>query len=316
MLYSFIIPIYNRSEELRELLDSLTGLSLSGQEIEVLIVDDGSTEDLSSEVNAFESRLNLRYFKIANGGPASARNYGMQHAQGDYFIFLDSDVLVPQDYLKVVSFSLKENLLDCFGGPDAAHKSFTTTQKAINYAMTSWITTGGIRGKAANSKTFQPRSFNMGISRAVYRGLGGFSEMRYGEDIDFSSRIREAGYKVRLVPEAYVYHKRRTTFKAFFKQTFSFGTARPVLNKKFPETAKITFWFPSLFILGWLGTVILDLGLGQFYFEYLYVFYFLLVFLFSSIANRSFKVGVLSVVAVGVQFWGYGLGFLKSYFKL
>ncbi len=239
----------------------------------------------------------------------------MKKAVGTYFIILDSDVLLPQNYLQEVANQLDKKYTDAFGGPDAAHSSFTLIQKAINYSMTSILTTGGIRGKSNRAKTFQPRSFNMGISKVAYQITEGFSKMRYGEDIDMTYRLWDKGFKTQLISKAYVYHKRRTSLKQFFIQTYNFGTARPILNTKYPHSAKLTYWFPSLFVIGSLFALFTTF-LSFYYFLAIGCFYLFLIFVDASLQNKSFYIGFLSVVTSVIQFYGYGLGFLKSFYLL
>ncbi len=314
MKFSLIIPVYNRSEELHELLCSIRDLQTE-LEFEVLVIDDGSYEDLELIVANFKSSMDLLYFKKENSGPADSRNFGMRKAEGDFFIFLDSDVILPPTYLDVVFHGLSQEGLQAYGGPDRASDDFSNFQKAVSYSMTSLLTTGGIRGVESRKKSFYARSFNMGISPEVYKLTKGFSDMRYGEDIDLSIRIQKLNLKSGLISSAYVYHKRRTSFSSFFKQTFQFGTARPILNKRYPFTAKLTFWFPSVFILG--------LGLALMYWMYMdsflllsfYGFYALLITYDATYKNKSFAVGMLAVLTTLTQFLGYGIGFLKSRFK-
>lgn len=237
----------------------------------------------------------------------------MEKASGNYFIILDSDVIVPPQYLLEVSKVLKENYTDAFGGPDAAHESFTALQKAINYSMTSVLTTGGIRGKKKSVGKFQPRSFNLGMSKTAFEKTQGFSKMKNGEDIDLTFRLWENGFETQLIEKAFVYHKRRSTIQQFFKQTFGFGTARPILNIKYPETAKPTYWFPSLFIIGLDISLILAI-FGYSQILYFYGFYFLLIFIDSLYQNKNIYVAFLSMITTLTQFLGYGLGFIQSKF--
>ncbi|WP_440069217.1 glycosyltransferase [Tenacibaculum discolor] len=310
--FSIIVPVYNRPQEVDELLESLTKQGFQ-DDFEVLIVEDGS-ENLSEEiVKKYTSQLNLNYFYKENSGAGASRNYGMQRASGNYFIILDSDVIVPPQYLSEVKKALEENYTDAFGGPDAAHPNFTALQKAINYSMTSVLTTGGIRGKKKSVGKFQPRSFNLGLSRTAFEKTNGFSKMKAGEDIDLTFRLWENGFETQLIEKAFVYHKRRSTIKQFFKQTFSFGTARPILNKKYPETAKLTYWFPSLFIIG-IDIAIIALFFGYWQLLIFYGGYFTCIFLDSLIQNKNLKVALLSIVTTITQFYGYGLGFLESKF--
>ena len=310
--FSIIIPVYNRSKEIDELLESLTKQDFS-DDFEVLIIEDGSTEKCGSIIEKYTNQLDLKYFFKENSGAGASRNFGMQKALGNYFIILDSDVIVPKQYLSEVKKALGNNFTDAFGGPDAAHKSFTVMQKAINYSMTSVLTTGGIRGKKQAVGKFQPRSFNLGLSKKAFEKTKGFSKMKNGEDIDLTFRLWENGFETQLIENAFVYHKRRSSIKQFFKQTFGFGTARPILNRKYPQTSKLTYWLPSLFIVG------LSLGFLGFLFGfpqllYFYGFYFILFFIDSLFQNKNIQVAFLSVITTLTQFFGYGLGFLKSQF--
>ncbi|WP_369048865.1 glycosyltransferase family 2 protein [Tenacibaculum sp. UWU-22] len=308
--FSIIVPVYNRPKEVDELLESLTKQTFKDS-FEVLIVEDGSKKSSEEIVKNYVSKLNLKYFYKENSGAGASRNYGMEKASGNYFIILDSDVIVPPQYLYEVKKTLQENYTDAFGGPDAAHSSFTTLQKAINYSMTSVLTTGGIRGKKKSVGKFQPRSFNFGLSKTAFEKVKGFSNMKTGEDIDLTFRLITNGFKTQLIDKAFVYHKRKSTLKQFFKQTFSFGTARPILNKKYPKTAKLTYWFPSLFSIG------LDIAIIAAFFSYWYLLafygvYFLCVFFDSLFQNKNLKVAFLSIITTLTQFYGYGIGFIQS----
>jgi glycosyltransferase involved in cell wall biosynthesis len=311
LAFSIIIPVYNRPKEIDELLKSLTNQYFSDN-FEVLIIEDGSTKKSDLIVENYKTKLNLKYFFKENSGAGASRNFGMQNASGNYFIILDSDVLLPKQYLSEVKNGLEKNCTAAFGGPDAAHSSFTPLQKAINYSMTSILTTGGIRGKKQAVGKFQPRSFNLGLSKIAFQKTQGFSKMKNGEDIDLTFRLWENGFETQLIENAFVYHKRRSSLKQFFKQTHGFGAARPILNKKHPNTSKPTYWFPSLFIIGF------DISILGFLFGYpqpgcFFLFYFLLIFVDSCIQSRSLKVGFLSIAASFTQFLGYGLGFLESF---
>ena len=253
MKYSLIIPVYNRPDEVDELLESLTHQSLS--DFEVLVVEDGSAVPCKEVVERYADKLDVKYFVKPNSGPGMSRNFGAERAQGEYFIVLDSDCVIPPDYLKAVETELQREPADAFGGPDRAHESFTPVQKSINYSMTSFFTTGGIRGGKKKMDKFYPRSFNMGIRSDVYKALGGFSKMRFGEDIDFSIRIFKGGYRCRLFPEAWVWHKRRTDFTKFFRQVHNSGIARIHLFKKYPDSLKIVHILPALFTVGCIGLV-------------------------------------------------------------
>ncbi|CAM1367022.1 Glycosyl transferase family 2 [Tenacibaculum soleae] len=310
--FSLIIPVFNRPKEIDELLESLTKQDFL-DDFEVIIVEDGSDNSSQKTVNNYKDKLNLNYFYKENSGAGASRNYGMQQATGNYFIILDSDVIVPSQYLSEVKKALENNFTDAYGGPDAAHKSFTPLQKAINYSMTSVLTTGGIRGKKKGIGKFQPRSFNLGLSEVAFSKTNGFSKMKTGEDIDLTFRLWENDLKTQLIEKAFVYHKRRSTIGQFFKQTYSFGTARPILNKKYPETAKITYWFPSLFIIGFDISIILAC-FGYWQFIAFYGFYFTLLFIDALIQNKNIKVAFLSIITSFTQFIGYGLGFLESKF--
>jgi glycosyltransferase involved in cell wall biosynthesis len=310
LYFSIIIPVYNRPVEVAELLASLTKLN-GNVDFEVVIVEDGSEDSSENIVSSYKEKLSIQYFFTENQGAGKSRNYGMQKAKGNYFIVLDSDCLVPEDYLLHVKQRLNENYTDAFGGPDAAHESFTNIQKAINYSMTSFLTTGGIRGKKKGMGKFQPRSFNFGISKKAFEITGGFNHYKIGEDIDLTFRLWNNNFDTQLIEDAFVYHKRRTSFIQFYKQTNSFGKARPYLNKRFPGTGKITYWFPSLFLLGFFCSFILSL-FGESVFFAFYVIYFICLGIHSTILSKSVYVGVLTIFTTGIQFYGYGSGFLLS----
>ncbi|MGC1204898.1 MAG: glycosyltransferase [Flavobacteriaceae bacterium] len=308
--FSFIIPVYNRPDEIQELLHSFVGLK-TATEFEIVIVEDGSTVLSKTSVESFKNTLNISYFFKENSGPGDSRNYGMQRAKGDYFIILDSDCVLPENYLNEVEKSLNNNYVDCFGGPDAAHDSFSNIQKAINFSMTSFITTGGIRGHKKGLDKFQPRSFNMGLSKKAFEASNGFGRIHPGEDPDLSIRLWNLGYNTKLIPEAFVYHKRRISWNKFYKQVNKFGLVRPILNKWHPQTKKITYWFPSLFCLGFIASLLLFFINFKWFF-YGYIFYFLVMFLVALVATKRLKVAFSSILAVLIQFTGYGYGFLKS----
>lgn len=314
LFFSFIVPVYNRPNEIRELLDSLLYQTYNSP-YEVVIVEDGSTISSEEVVFSFESQLPITYLKKDNSGPGDSRNYGMRHAKGNYFIVLDSDCILPPEYLDLVQTSLKAEFVDCYGGPDAAHQSFSKVQKAINYAMTSVLTTGGIRGAKKSIDKFQPRSFNMGISKKAFSTTGGYGNIHPGEDPDLTIRIWEQGFKTKLIPEAFVYHKRRIDWKKFYIQVNKFGMVRPILNKWHPETAKITYWFPALFCLGLLVSVVFAI-MGSTLLLLVYIFYFGIVFIDSLMKNRDLEIAILSLVAVAIQFYGYGKGFVEATLKM
>lgn len=313
MFFSLIIPVYNRPDEIQELLESLT-LQDYTDDFEVVVVEDGSSIPCRDVVTSYCGKLNISYYFKNNSGPGDSRNFGMQQAKGDYFLIFDSDCVIPPHYLHSVANNLKTNYVDCFGGPDAALDSFSDVQKAINFAMTSFLTTGGIRGKSEKIEKFQPRSFNMGISKNAFFASGGFGKIHPGEDPDLSIRLWKLGYCTSLFNDSYVYHKRRIDWQKFQIQVTKFGKARPILDKWHPEYKKITFLFPTLFMLGLLGSLIVLLINIQLFF-YLYILYFVLVFVLATVGNNA-KVGVLAMAAVFIQFYGYGTGYLISFIKI
>ena len=311
MRYSIIIPVYNRPDEVDELLNSLTQQTV--RNFEVIVVEDGSSVTCEHVVKQYEQQLNIRYFNKPNSGPGQTRNYGAERSSGEYLLILDSDCILPPGYLAAIEEELKRQPTDAFGGPDRAHDSFTSTQKAINYAMTSFFTTGGIRGGKKKMDKFYPRSFNMGLKADVYRALGGFSKMRFGEDIDLSIRIFKGGYSCRLFPEAWVWHKRRTDLKKFFKQVYNSGIARINLYKKYPESLKVVHLLPAVFTLG--VVLVLLSSLIYPYALLLLAMFAIIIFTDSSIRNRSLWIGMLSVLAAFIQLTGYGSGFLSAWWK-
>jgi glycosyltransferase involved in cell wall biosynthesis len=362
MKYSIIVPVYNRPDEVDELLQSLTEQEL--KDFEVVIVEDGSQKPCKDVCDKFANILDLHYYVKENGGPGQARNYGAERSKGEWLIILDSDVVLPKGYLQAVENGLSvecrvesvefaaaknkaeassddsnhnstlytlHSTLTAFGGPDASHPSFTPVQKAISYSMTSFFTTGGIRGGKKKLDKFYPRSFNMGIRRDVYLKLGGFSKMRFGEDIDFSYRIVEAGYNPQLFPNAWVWHKRRTDFRKFFRQVYNSGIARINLEKRHPGTLKLVHLLPTVFTVGVIALILLAaVARSMIHYDapnwhtWYWIclaalapvfFYSLIIFIDSSIKNKSLKVGLLSIPAAFVQLMGYGFGFIESWWK-
>ena len=312
--YSLIIPVYNRPDEVEELLQSLLDSTFNAN-FEVIIVEDGSIISCEEVVNKFRNKLDISYYFKSNSGPGDSRNYGMQHAKGNYYIIFDSDCIIPKQYLSEVDAELRREFCHCFGGADRALDSFSDVQKAINFAMTSFLTTGGIRGGSEKLNKFQPRSFNMGLSKKAFELSGGFGKIHPGEDPDLTMRLWELKLDTRLFPKAYVYHKRRIDWEKFSLQVSKFGMVRPILNSWFPKYNKITYFFPSLFILGFYASLILLL-FGVFWAILLYMFYFLLILLFATAQTKSVKIGIYAVFAVFKQMQGYGLGFLKSYWNI
>lgn len=319
MKYSVIIPVYNRPDEARELLESLCAQTC--RDFEVVIVEDGSAIPCKEVAEAYADRLDIHYYVKENGGPGRARNYGVERARGEYVLILDSDAVLPEGYIAAVEDELEREPADAFGGPDRAHPDFTPMQKAINYAMTSFFTTGGIRGGKKKLDKFYPRSFNMGVRREVYQALGGFSDMRFGEDIDFSTRIFKGGYRCRLFPEAWVWHKRRTDLKKFFKQVHNSGIARIHLSKRHPGTLKLVHLLPAVFTLGCalllvLAVVAAALGCPHWWVMLLpLVLFALIIMADASRQERSVGVGLRAIAAAYVQLTGYGTGFLRSWWQ-
>ncbi|MFL1684495.1 MULTISPECIES: glycosyltransferase [Bacteroidales] len=307
--FSVIIPVYNRPDEVRDLLESLS--NQTSHDFEILLVEDGSTLPCRSVANDYSEKLDVHYYYKENEGRSIARNYGMEKASGEYFIFFDSDCVIPESYFEIVRKELERNYADCFGGPDKAHESFSDIQKAINYSMTSFLTTGGIRGGKMQLEKFTPRTFNMGFSRKVFESVGGFREM-FSEDIDMSTRIRQAGFSIRLIRPAYVYHKRRTSLKLFCRQIYIFGMSRISLYLLYPDTLKIVHLLPAAFVLGSLAMII-----ASFFWPYAILpllFYLLAIFGVSLFSNKNLKIAALSVITSVIQLGGYGIGFMKAFF--
>ncbi len=314
MFFSIIIPVYNRPDEIKELLESLA-ISEYNSPFEIIIVEDGSSITCKQEIEVFSDQLNIRYYYKENTGPGDSRNFGMRLARGDYFIIFDSDCIIPKEYLTEVENELTANYVDCFGGSDAALESFSDIQKAINFAMTSFITSGGIRGGSEKITKFQPRSFNMGISKIAFESSNGFGNIHPGEDPDLSIRLWKLGYETRLFPKAFVYHKRRIDWNKFSIQVNKFGKARPILNSWYPEYSRLTYFFPTIFVIGVYFSIVF-LAFGYTLPIVSYIFYFLLILVTATVQNKNFKIGFLSLIAVFKQFFGYGNGFLVSYIKV
>ena len=313
MKFSIIIPVFNRPDEVAELLESLTKQTDKG--FEVVVIEDGSSVPCEDICKQYENKLDLHFYFKPNSGRSETRNYGMDRASGDWFIIYDSDVIVPPQYIATVRAELEKNPVDCYGGPDAADDSFSDVQKAINYSMTSIMTTGGIRGATKNKAKFSPRSFNMGISRECYQKVGGYKNM-IGEDIDMSIRIQQAGFRTTLIPEAYVYHKRRVDLVKFFRQVNTFGKGRVLLGELHPGSLKLVHLMPAAFVIGNITLVLAALVLSAFSLRLSalclapIVLYVLGIFCESLVKNRSLKIALLSIATAYMQLFGYGTGFL------
>ena len=313
IFFSIVIPVYNRPDEVAELLESLSKQTDKG--FEVLVIEDGSSVPCKEVCDQYADKLDMHYYFKPNSGRSETRNYGMERASGDWFIIYDSDVIVPPQYIATVRAELAKNPVDCYGGPDAADDSFSDVQKAINYSMTSIMTTGGIRGATKDKEKFSPRSFNMGISRKCYETVGGYKNM-IGEDIDLSIRIKDAGFKTTLIPDAYVYHKRRVDLMKFFRQVNTFGKGRVLLGELHPGSLKLVHLMPAAFVIGNIGLVLLAAGLAfvNAYWSLLVLapimLFVLGIFCESLVKNKSVKIALLSIVAAYMQLFGYGTGFL------
>jgi glycosyltransferase involved in cell wall biosynthesis len=314
---SLIVPVYNRPDEVLELLQSLA--NQNDKDFELIVVEDGSSVPCEDICNQFKGEFPIQYFFKENTGPGLSRNYGMEKAVGDYCIFLDSDCVLPPQYIQEVRSFLMTNPVDAFGGPDAADKGFSHNQKAINYAMTSFFTTGGIRGASEKLEKFHPRSFNMGITKEVYEKTGGFPNIRYaytkaaGEDLDFSIQILKAGFKTALIPKAFVYHKRRASVQQFARQVYNFGIARITISKIHPESLKLLHFAPAIFTIGSLGLIILSV-MFSFWFMMPWALFLLLVFVDSWLKNKNYEVAYLSMTTSLIQLFAYGLGFMQAFF--
>lgn len=315
MFYSIVIPVYNRPDEIYELLKSLTKQTYSN--FEVLIVEDGSQKTSEDIAKQFTDSLNIRYFMKENSGQGFSRNFGFKKAKGDYFVVFDSDCIIPEHYFESVNQYLAKNQADAWGGPDRALSSFTPLQKAINFSMTSILTTGGIRGLKKNLGGFHPRSFNMGISRKVFEQTGGYKITRMGEDLEFSMRIIKSGFKSVLIEDAFVYHKRRTNLTQFFWQLHFFGRARINIRRFYPEEVKLVHLFPTFFLAGMVLSIlflIFDISFLK-HFYLLYLVYSAFLFIGALFREKSLKIALLSVVAAFTQLTAYSIGFITELWR-
>lgn len=307
--FSLIVPVYNRPDEIADLLESLSGQT--DKDFELVLTEDGSTVPCREEVERYANRLSIQYFSKSNEGRSIARNHGMKNARGEYFVFVDSDCILPPDYFASLRRELELTGADCFGGPDAAHESFTDTQKAINFAMTAFLTTGGIRGGKVQMEKFVPRTFNMGFSREVWERVGGFREM-FSEDIDMSTRIRQAGYAPRLFRDVRVYHKRRGNLAKFWRQVHIFGMSRITLQLLYPGSMKPVHWLPAIFTVGSIILILLGIFVSPWWLIPLGV-YLLALWISAVVETGSLKIGTMAVGASMVQLFGYGTGFIRAY---
>ncbi len=310
MLFSIIIPVYNRPDEIEDLLQSLARQTVKN--FEVVITEDGSTVDCREIAERYSSEISIKYFYKENEGRSIARNNSMERSDGDYFVFFDSDCVIPPTYFERLEKSLTSRPIDCHGGPDAAHDSFTTTQKAINFAMTSFLTTGGIRGGKVQMEKFTPRTFNMGFSREVYERVGGFREM-FSEDIDMSKRIEAAGFHTALLRDCAVYHKRRGNLRKFFRQVYVFGMSRITLKLLYPDSLKLVHAMPACFVVGLAALIVLSIIVTPWWLLPVGI-YAAAIFVSAMVSARSIAVALKAVPASFIQLIGYGCGFIKAYF--
>ena len=308
--YSVIVPVYNRIDEVDDLLRSLAAQTYT--DFEVIIVEDGSTLPCKDAVDKYAAQLDVKYFYKSNEGRSIARNHGIEHSTGDYLIFFDSDCVIPPGYFATLHARLSDTPLDCFGGPDAAHSSFTPTQKAISFAMTSFLTTGGIRGGKMQMEKFVPRSFNMGYSREVYDKVGGFREM-FSEDIDMSTRIRQGGFSIGLIRDAFVYHKRRIDFKKFWRQVHVFGMSRITLKLLYPDSLKLVHTLPAIAVIAGIILVLLSIFLSPWWLLPIGI-YLVALFISALASTRSIDIALRAIPASVVQIVGYGSRFIRAYF--
>ena len=313
--FSIIVPVYNRPDEIKELLESLAAQEYE-EPFEVVIVEDGSSLDCKTVVSAFSKVLSITYFYKTNSGPGDSRNYGMGQAKGNYFLIFDSDCVLPKDYLKKAKQALKQTYVDFFGGPDAAQESFSVIQKAINVVMTSTLTTGGIRGGAERVGKFQPRSFNMGISKEAFQASGGFGKIHPGEDPDLTIRLWKLGFKSKLFKSVYLFHKRRIDWRKFYLQVNKFGKVRVILNHWHPEYKKVTYWFPLVFVVTFLAALLLSVLKVSQIGILAFLGYFLLLIIVSYYTTRNVLVAFLTIWAVLIQMIGYGVGFFYSFIMI
>ena len=309
--FSIIIPVYNRPEEVDELLESLNKQTY--QDFEVLLIEDGSSIKCDLVAQKYSQGLNIRYYFKDNSGRSETRNYGMEKAKGDYFVFFDSDCVIPPFYFEKIKKTLEKNYTDSYGGPDKADESFSNLQKAISFSMTSFLTTGGIRGsKGTKMEKFVPRTFNMGFSKEVYEAVGEFKDM-FGEDIDLSLRIRNKGYTCQLIADAFVYHKRRIDLRSFYRQVHVFGMARISLYLIHPTSMKLVHTLPTFFTVA--SVLMILLSFYSIWFVFPLGIYFSLILIVSSLEYKNISIGFLSIITSSIQLYGYGWGFIKAYFK-
>lgn len=316
MFYSLVIPVFNRPDHIQKLLQCLTRQSFKN--FEVIVVESGSTVKSDEVVSHFQGQLNIRYIYKSNEGQGVSRNRGMQEATGDYLIILDSDILLPDHYIETIENHLQKDYLDAFGGPDKLHPESSTFQKAVNFCMTDPLTTGGTRGHNKSIGQYYPRSFNMGVSRKVYEDTGGFSIPFMGEDIEWSARILDKGYKTGLIPGAYVHHERKNSLKGFFKQLFFFGRARINISKLVPGSFKITHLLPLLYCLYVLSLPLICFLLPAWFFIIFlpFLIYNVMILLKAGIQYKSLRIGFFSFILTNTLMLAYSMGMIREFNKL
>lgn len=321
--FALISPTFKRPDEVTEFLDSLRKLDYPKDKFEIILGDGTPGDELRPLIYPYQKDLPLKIYYEEFLPVSNARNRAAELSTAQFFIFLDSDCIIPEGYLKAVEFFLDAHpQINLFGGPDAASEDFTDLQKAISFSMTSFLTTGGIRGGSSSVTTYHPRGFNMGISAELFNKVGGYDEnFVCGEDVELSMRLIKAGAKSAFIEEAHVFHKRRTSIKQFRRQVFRFGAARPLLAKAHPGNLKITHLFPLAFTVYRHVSAILFLLVFYFNLSVLslpfamYVLYMVAVF-FSALKKEGLSVALLAVQTTNTMNAGYGIGFLRNYLEV
>ncbi len=317
---SVITPSYNRASELEHLMRSISAQSIDHNLFELIISDDGSTDDTEALINSWQEKasFSIKYISQENKGPGAARNHGLEKSIGELILFIDSDCEAHPKWIETIVDEYHKSEFDACGGPDGGKKDFTLLQKAIDYSMTSFFTTGGMRGHSEKMiSKFYPRTHNMGVKRDKYEAVGGFGNLRHGQDIEFSHRIRTSGGKIRFIKNALVYHRRRTSLRQFIKQVFNWGVARINLGKIDTAMLEPVHFLPSLSILLSLFIILiiyqLDWGISEIFL--LFFSPLSIICLLGALNKKDLRVFPILLLVIPIQIFGYGLGFLQAYIR-
>lgn len=226
---SVIVPVHNRSSELRLLLEAMSRQALSPAEFEVLVCDDGSTEDLGAIVasSVQEHGLSIRLLRQEWAGPASARNLGLAQARGTIIASIDSDCVPEPGWLMAYRHAFDDPSVGLAGGPLGYRAARHLSGRCVGFLMASTFGAAGATDpRRGPSMEYHPCAGNMAVRRGLALAVGGFPDIPYNEDTEFAAAIGRLGVRASFVPEAAVLHDERSGLFRALRENFLKGTCR------------------------------------------------------------------------------------------